>query len=125
MGRLVESVKAGPTSTSAVVWIFVFLALGTFAVWKYYSSAGPLDDSARWIELRQATHNQTGLGVDLERIAKDSKGRMQARVARYQLARVLVKEPRKTSRPTSSWCSTRTTRPTTTWRPPSGASGTS
>jgi hypothetical protein len=92
MGRLVESVKAGPKSTSAVVWIFVVVALGTFAVWKYYSSTAPVAESARWLGLADATHDPVGMAKDLQDIVQRDKGTMQARIARFQLARLLVRE---------------------------------
>jgi hypothetical protein len=92
MGRLVESVKAGPTPTSIIVWIFVAVAVGTFAVWRYYSNTAPVTDSARWVELRQATHDPGGMPADLESISKHDKGTMQARIARFQLARLFVRE---------------------------------
>jgi hypothetical protein len=96
MGRLVESVKAGPKSTSTVVWIFVLVALGTFAVWRYYRSTNPEDESARWVNLRSATHDPGEMARDLQRIIEQSKGTMQARVARFQLARLFVREGQET-----------------------------
>jgi hypothetical protein len=92
MGRLVETVKAGPKSTSAVIWIFVLVALGTFAVWRYYRSSNPDDESARWVSLRTATHDPGEMPRDLQRIIDQNKGTMQARVARFQLARFFVRE---------------------------------
>lgn len=88
VGKLYESVKSGPKSTSAFVWLFVLLALGALAAWKYFGSTNPETESARWVSLRQATHDPGLMARDLQNLVDSSKTTVQGRAARYQQARL-------------------------------------
>jgi hypothetical protein len=92
MGKLYESVKAGPKRGSLLVWVLVLLVLVVIVGWRYYSSVSHTDASARWLELREATNDPLGIADNLQTFADKEKGTVQARIARYQLARISLRE---------------------------------
>src|SRR5437868_2098143 len=92
MGRLVENVKAGPKSASAVGWVLVLLPLLVFVVWWYFTRTSWEDDSTRWMTLRAVTSDPAGIGSKLEEFAQADRGTVQARIARFQLARWSLRE---------------------------------
>jgi hypothetical protein len=88
MGRLLQGMRSTPKSTSAVIWVFVFLALATFAFWQYAASASVKDHSALWTSVENATHSPTMGGLNaLESIERDHAGTMAGRAAGFELAR--------------------------------------
>ena len=94
MGRLLDNVKSGPKSASAVAWIFVILALVVFAAWQYYSRVSPDEDSTRWVVLRQLTGVADGpqLRESLQKFIDSQPGTIQTRIARFQLARICLRD---------------------------------
>lgn len=90
MGRLYETVKSGSTSNSILVWVVVIVALGTFAAWKYYSTKTFGSRSALWTKWDGATSNADL--KDLGQIADDHRGTIPARMARFQMARLLLQQ---------------------------------
>lgn len=94
MGRLLDNVKSGPKSASVVAWILVILALVLLGAWKYYGSVSPEEDSARWVALRQVTNtlDTRRMRKDLEELVQRERGSVQARIARFQLARICLRE---------------------------------
>jgi hypothetical protein len=92
MGRLVESMKSTPKTTSALVWTLVLLSLGTLAVWQYWGHATQVDSSARWTDVDAATHDPRGGTEKLQYISKNYPGTLAARTAEFQTARLLLQE---------------------------------
>jgi hypothetical protein len=94
MGKLYESVKAGPRTTSALVWLFVLLALVAAVSWKFWNSTNPEDESARWVYLRQATHDPDPdvMARDLRELVDQNAATVQSRAARYQEARLKLRK---------------------------------
>jgi hypothetical protein len=87
MGRLVQGMKSAPKSTSMLVWVFVVLALATFAVWQYAGSATMRDRSALWASVDAATHNPAGGLSELQLVEARNPGTIPGRSARFQRAR--------------------------------------
>jgi hypothetical protein len=87
MGRLLQGMKSAPKSTSTLIWLFVLLALATFAVWKYAASATVRDRSDLWTRLDEATHGPASGTDKLQAIETGNPGTIPARAARFELAR--------------------------------------
>jgi hypothetical protein len=93
MGRFLQGVKSGPRSRSLVVWVFVILAVGMFAVWQYYASATYAQRSGLWVQIDGALHDAPEqMAETLHEIATQNKGTIPARVARFGRARLLLQE---------------------------------
>jgi hypothetical protein len=94
MGRLLDNVKSGPKSASVVAWIFVILALIVFGTWSYYGRVSPEDDSTRWVLLREMTNipDSQRMRESMEKLLEKDPGTVQTRVARFQLARLCLRE---------------------------------
>jgi tetratricopeptide (TPR) repeat protein len=92
MGRLVENVRSGPKSASAVGWTLVVLILLVFGVWYYLQNTDLAEDSARWLSLRAAASDPRTMATELEKFKETEKGTIQARIARFQLARWSLRE---------------------------------
>jgi hypothetical protein len=86
MGRLVQGMKSGPGATSAGVWIIGAFVLGIAVAW--YFARGSMASQARaWVELNNANDSST-----LKRIGLDNPGTLPARTARFQQARLLLRQ---------------------------------
>ena len=85
MGRLLKGVREAPKSTSTLIWVFVLLALGTFAVWQYAARATVSERSALWTRVDEATHDPAG-PVKLEAFETGNPGTLPARAAGFQRA---------------------------------------
>lgn len=94
MGRLIETLKSGPKSTSVVAWLFVFVALVAVVGWRYLGGSNPETESSRWLSLGTATHlpDPSSASKGLDEIQAEERGSMQARAARVQLARLSLRE---------------------------------
>src|SRR5260370_28391639 len=86
MGRLLKGVREAPKSTSTLIWVFVLLALGTFAVWQYAARATVSERSDLWTRVDEATHDPAG-PVKLQAIETLNPGTLPARAARFLRAR--------------------------------------
>ncbi len=86
MGRLLKGVREAPKSTSTLIWVFVLLALGTFAVWQYAARATVSERSDLWTRVDEATHDPAG-PVKLQAIETLNPGTLPARSARFLRAR--------------------------------------
>jgi len=87
MGRLLRGVKSAPKSTATLVWAFVLLILGTFAVWQYAASDTGAARSSGYRGVDEATHDPTAGTVALQAIEARDPSSLPARAARFQLAR--------------------------------------
>jgi hypothetical protein len=83
MSRVVEGLKTRPNNRSLTILAFALLAIALLLGWRYYSNRSALQRSALWLKLDEAQDTR-----DLKKLADDNQGTMQARVARFQLARV-------------------------------------
>src|SRR5262249_27229887 len=92
VGKLYESVKSGPKTTSALVWLFVLLAVVAAVSWKFLSSTNPDEESARWVYLRHATHDPDGMARDLQELVDENRAPAQSRAARFQQARLRLRQ---------------------------------
>src|SRR5437016_213362 len=84
LGRALQSSKDG--SKKRYLWLavaaLIAVAIGYFA-WRYYDNKKGA--SGRWLKLDGAASL-----ADLEQFAKDNKGTMAARAARFEEARALL-----------------------------------
>jgi hypothetical protein len=85
MGRLVQGMRSGGQSTSAVAWFLIVLAVGVFLAW--YFASGPSAQSAAWVKLYEDTNPE-----DLENAAKSEPGTLPWRTAQFQQARIALQE---------------------------------
>ena len=99
MGRVLQGMKSAPKSTSTLVWVFVLVALATFAVWQYAASSTVKDRSQLWTRVDEITHDPSlwtrvdrdskePLGaLKLNELAVENAGTIPVRAARFELAR--------------------------------------
>jgi hypothetical protein len=86
MGRLVQEVKTGSTTKSAIVWFIAGLALVTLIGWYIATQTGARGGSA-WVSFNNSEMSPGAL----ESISQANPGTMAARTARYQRARLLLR----------------------------------
>jgi hypothetical protein len=92
MGGLLQSMKSAPKTTSVLVWVFIILALGTYAVWQYQASAAQSQRSELWTQVDQGTHEPEGGTRSLEELGKNHSGSIAGRAANFTLARLNFQE---------------------------------
>ena len=85
MGRLVQGMKQPTEAGSLVLWVIGVVALLSIGGWYVFS--GPASWSGYWIRFEEAPNSQ-----QLSEIASESQGTMPARAARFQKARVELRE---------------------------------
>jgi hypothetical protein len=85
MGRLVQGMKETPQGGSAVIWIVGIVAVVTLVTWFFAS--GATSWSQYWIQLDTAKEP-----ADFAKIAEASQGTMPARAARFQVARLQLRD---------------------------------
>jgi hypothetical protein len=94
MGRLVQGMRSGPKGTSPIVWVIAVVAVVTLGAW-YFASSNRGSQSAAWLMLdRFSTLDRAGSGSDaaLRDIARIYPGTIAARTARFQRARLLLRQ---------------------------------
>lgn len=84
MGRLVEGLRQGPDSRSTIGWVIGGLAIAVFLAWWLVRGFGGW--SAEWVSL-----DNLGSPSELQRIADDNPGTLPARAARFQEARIRLR----------------------------------
>lgn len=87
LGKLVQGVKAGPSSSSLVIWIGLGLIVVTFIVWRVYSTKAMEDRSGMWVRMDEALHDETGMQGKLRDLAANHRRTLPGRIARFQIAR--------------------------------------
>ncbi len=92
MGKLLQSVKAGPSPNAWVIWIGLGLIVLTVIAWRVYSSRSLESRSDLWVKIDEALHDETGMQSKLGDLAAANKGTLPGRVARFQLARRHLQE---------------------------------
>jgi hypothetical protein len=86
MGRLVQGMRSGSRPTSLGVWIISGLVVAIMVGW--YVAKGSMASQAKaWVELNIAGDSST-----LKRIALENPGTLPARTARFQQARLLLRQ---------------------------------
>jgi hypothetical protein len=88
MGRLLQSVKSGPKSTSVATWVLIGLAVATVGIWRYWASAAQARESTLWTEVDTATHDPQSGPPQLDKIGDENLGTLPGRTAVFQLARL-------------------------------------
>jgi hypothetical protein len=93
MGRILQGVKSGPKNHSLLVWVFAILAVGAFAIWQYLASASYTQRSSLWMEIDHALYEPPEtMANSLKELAREHKGTLPARVARFERARLLLQD---------------------------------
>jgi hypothetical protein len=91
MGRLLQGMKSTPKSTSTLLWVFVVLALASFAVWQFAAGAS-VNRSHLWTSVDEAMHAPSASPGGLHAIEKENPGTIAARTAGFQLARAELQQ---------------------------------
>lgn len=86
LGKVVESVKSGPSSNSLMIWIGLAVLVVIVIGWRIYTSKAADDRSAQWVRLDAAFQDEKEARAKLTELAKNSRSQA-GRVARLQLAR--------------------------------------
>jgi hypothetical protein len=86
MGRLVQGVKTGRGQKSVIVWVIVGIAVVTVVGWYVANQAGARNGAA-WV----AFHNGDMSPAALASVNEAHAGTLAARTARYQRARLLIR----------------------------------
>jgi tetratricopeptide (TPR) repeat protein len=87
LGEFVQGLKAPPSTTTIVFWVFVLLAVGLGIGWWFWSAQAAQTASALWLQDANATNLD-----ELQSIADKNPGTVAARVARFQKARVQLRK---------------------------------
>ena len=86
MGRLVQGMKSGTRSASMSAWIIGLIVVGLAVAW-YFAKGSAVSQSKAWVDLNTAHDTST-----LKRIALENAGSLPARTARFQQARLLLRD---------------------------------
>jgi hypothetical protein len=93
MGKLLQSVKSGPRSTSLVIWIGLGLVLLTVLVWRIYAGRAVDSRSELWTQIDAALHDdERGMQSKLKQLASEHARTLPGRVARFQVARLNLQD---------------------------------
>jgi hypothetical protein len=93
MGRMLQGMKSAPKGTSALIWVFVILALVTIVAWRWYASSVRNDRSALWTSLNRYSEEQIPAQLhDLQTLFEDHRGTIAGRAARFQEARLRLRD---------------------------------
>lgn len=87
LGRWLQGLKAGPKSSTVVIWMAVLVIAALVAGWWFWSKASAKDRSALWLKLDEATNAE-----ELAKLAKDNRGTIPAQVARSWEDRTLFQQ---------------------------------
>jgi tetratricopeptide (TPR) repeat protein len=87
VGKLIKGARSRPNATTVTFWVFLILAVGLFFGWRWWSSHSERTRSALWLRLDEAANLEAVAAV-----ARDGQGTPPGRMARYQQARVLLRQ---------------------------------
>jgi tetratricopeptide (TPR) repeat protein len=102
IGRVVQALKEGPSRSTWIVIGVVVVGVVLYFVWHYFSKSSDEKSSARWYTVFRLADGEsitpqpddkgTALGPEAEwtKFAKENDGTVQARVARFYLARLAM-----------------------------------
>ena len=87
LGKMVQTVKSGPSTSSLVIWIGLGLIVVTFIVWRVYSSKATEERSGLWVRMDDALREEAGAQGKLRDLATNHRRTLPGRIARFQIAR--------------------------------------
>jgi tetratricopeptide (TPR) repeat protein len=87
VGRLLNDLKARPSTSSIVFWLVLLLVAVLVAGWFVYSRREKEQASARWLKVNESTTLE-----DFEAFARDHPGTTAATAARFEQARLLLRQ---------------------------------
>src|SRR5260370_15569885 len=100
MNRFVQALKEGPSRSTWIVIGVVVAAAALYSVWSYFSKSSDEKSSARWYTAFRLFDGESvtvgpdqkplPIEADLEKFVKDNDGTVQARVIRFDLARIAM-----------------------------------
>ncbi len=100
MNRFVQALKEGPSRSTWIVIGVVVAAAALYFVWSYFSKSSDEKSSARWYTAFRLFDGESvtvgpdqkplPIEADLEKFVKDNDGTVQARVIRFDLARIAM-----------------------------------
>jgi hypothetical protein len=86
LGRALQTMKEGPSQRTLLWAGVIVLAVVLFLVWRWVKSSSEESDSALWLRW-----NTLYTPAEVQKFADEAKGTTQGRVARFQLARLRVR----------------------------------
>jgi tetratricopeptide (TPR) repeat protein len=86
LGRALQTMKEGPSQRTLLWAVVIVVVVVLFLVWRWVKSSSEESDSRLWMRLE----NLYTPG-EVQTFADEAKGTTQARVARFQLARLRVR----------------------------------
>jgi hypothetical protein len=92
MGKLLQSMKTAPRSSSMLIWVFAVLIVGTYALWQYYAHAAFTERSKLWTDLGVAIQDSDTGWQRLPAFAQANPGSIAGRAARFELARIRLQQ---------------------------------
>jgi hypothetical protein len=95
VGRLFETMKSSPRSSSTLIWAFIIVTLATLILWQYGAHANQSRYSVLWTQVDVAGRDWERGPTYLKDISDDSRGSLPGRSARFQLARFQFSEGQK------------------------------
>jgi hypothetical protein len=91
LGRLLQSVKSGSSSTSFYLWVvIILLVVAAILAWRSYSEWIFASRSTLWLKVSSAAEVEDL--QDLDKLANDHRGTPPARAARFQMARLKLNQ---------------------------------
>jgi hypothetical protein len=87
MGRLVQGMKTGSRPTSVGMWILTVTVVGILVAW-YFARGSMSRQSAAWVRFNAAASDPNSL----RNLALENPGTLPARTARFQRARLLLRD---------------------------------
>jgi hypothetical protein len=87
VGHMIEGLRTGPKTSTIVTCGLVLLALVGAGAWRWISSSNDNTRSTMWFKF-----DGTNDIDSLQSIASESRGSMPARIARFQEARLLLRQ---------------------------------
>ena len=88
VGRLVQSVRSGPTTRSTMIWVFVILTLAAVVLWQYGAHATQVRYSQLWTAVDNASRDPNTGPSKLLQIGDQNSGTIPGRSALFQVARI-------------------------------------
>lgn len=82
-----DALRGGPTTGSVIFWTFILLAIGFIVLWRYTSFTSQQTNSALWTKVENAETPK-----ELLEVAESSPGSSAARAARFERARMLLRQ---------------------------------
>jgi hypothetical protein len=107
LGKFVHTLKEGPSKSTWIVGGVIAGVVVLWFIWKYFAAQSDENNSKRWLVTMRILDGESVTGpidqstpppsteMELEKLAKDNEGTVQARVARFYLARMALAQGEK------------------------------